>query len=389
MKAFPLATLAFFSALAPIPCLSQIMFQATPLGTLGGWTMPFDINNAGQVVGHSKNAQNIERAFLWSPTRPNGPTGSMQDLGTLGGNGSYAAAINNAGQVTGFGNTATGSNFAFLWTPSTPNGASGSMLDLGAMGGAFSAARGLNDFGQVVGRVDPPAGSPRAFLWTPTTPNGTVGSMQDLGTLGGWSSDAADVNNQGQVVGASSNGTGQTRAFIWNPTSPNGTSGSMQELGGLPGQQTVGTSINEAGVTTGIRYSINTTALWSEGTAQTLGALTYRESSPEGMNNNGWIVGYLTMGGDSERAFLWTPGGGMQDLTSLISNPEVLPNGFLKSAFGINDHGQIVGETWGQAFLLTPVPEPGAWAALGALGALGYGLARRARSIRASTHECP
>src|SRR5262245_33034613 len=55
---------------------------------------------------------------------------SVTDLGTLGGTESSAWGINGLGQVTGWSYTAdNGPPRAFLWTPTTPNGASGTMID--------------------------------------------------------------------------------------------------------------------------------------------------------------------------------------------------------------------------------------------------------------------
>jgi probable HAF family extracellular repeat protein len=67
----------------------------------------------------------------------------MADLGDLPGgrNSSSAHAINASGQVTGYSDTATGSH-AMLWTPSTPNGASGSMFDLGDLPGGSESSLG-------------------------------------------------------------------------------------------------------------------------------------------------------------------------------------------------------------------------------------------------------
>ena len=57
----------------------------------------------------------------------------MTDLGTLGGNLSFAYAISNRGQIVGYSKTASGEDRAFLWED-------GTMADLGTLGGASSAA---------------------------------------------------------------------------------------------------------------------------------------------------------------------------------------------------------------------------------------------------------
>ena len=54
------------------------------------------------------------------------------------------------------------------------------LTDLGTLGGDYSYAFGINDAGQVVGYSDTAAGIPHAFI---TGPNGV--GMTDLGTLGG------------------------------------------------------------------------------------------------------------------------------------------------------------------------------------------------------------
>ncbi|HEU0077532.1 MAG TPA: Ig-like domain-containing protein, partial [Longimicrobiaceae bacterium] len=63
-----------------------------------------DINQAGQIVGSHGS-----RAALWH-------RGMVVDLGTLGGQKSYAYAINNVGQIVGSSETRDGRMHAVLWT---------------------------------------------------------------------------------------------------------------------------------------------------------------------------------------------------------------------------------------------------------------------------------
>jgi probable HAF family extracellular repeat protein len=164
-----------------------------------------DINNSGEIAGTGSIA------FLWKPTTPNGTVGTRFPLGMLQGRTlSSAAAINDAGQVVGSsGNASSTTNHAFLWTPSTPNGTSGSMIDLGDLpgGGDTSNALAINSFGVVVGNssvavLHPGDPDQRAFIWDPVDQ-----MMVDLNTLvassgAGWTlASATGINDAGQVAG--------------------------------------------------------------------------------------------------------------------------------------------------------------------------------------------
>ena len=65
----------------------------------------------------------------------------MLDLGTLGGNYSFARALNDSGQVAGVAATAEYESHAFLWDR-------GVMIDFGDLGGVYSAAEAVNNAGK-------------------------------------------------------------------------------------------------------------------------------------------------------------------------------------------------------------------------------------------------
>jgi probable HAF family extracellular repeat protein len=314
--------------------------------------------------------------FLWKPSTANGTKGSMTDLGNLGGwDNNYANGINGLGQVVGESGLSISSNasHAFLWNPSAANGASGTLMDLGTLGGTSSGADGINRSGQIVGGADTSSGGHHAFLWNPTTPNGTSGTMIDLNTLIGSSTMVLDaargINDRGQIVGTSSGGSGSvaSAAFLYS-------GGQVIDLGQLGGSSVQENSepngINSFGQVVGESYTGPATHafLWTPSTANgmsgamiDLGSLGAGNSDAYAVSTAGQVVG-TTDTSSGPHAFLWTPtqpngtSGTMTDLNTLIGSSTMV----LEAATAINDHGQIVGygtlknSGYAHAFLLTP-----------------------------------
>jgi probable HAF family extracellular repeat protein len=190
-------------------------YTVTGLGSLGGgYSVAFDVNDAGQVVGEAtltepENAS-ATHAFLYDADA----TPKMTDLGTLGGDYSGANAINEAGQVVGDSTTTAGSyrTHAFLYDESaTPK-----MRDLGSLGRNQSFANDINEAGQVVGHLGPFDNHPQAFLYS-------GGQMVDLNSLipsdSSWTlSSAFAINNKGQIVGYEEKDHSSRRhAFLLTP----------------------------------------------------------------------------------------------------------------------------------------------------------------------------
>src|SRR5207245_7395691 len=76
------------------------------------------------------------------------------DLGTLGGNASFAFGLNAAGQVAGTSTTASGDQHAFFWDGTT-------MRDLGTLGRNVSTAGSNTNFRLLVNDTNPAAGANR------------------------------------------------------------------------------------------------------------------------------------------------------------------------------------------------------------------------------------
>jgi probable HAF family extracellular repeat protein len=135
--------------------------KVTYLDGLGASGAPSAINDAGQVVGSSYTGTTV--AFLYS-------SGHSYDLGSLGGGNTEPYAINAMGQIVGVTGTV---ETPFLWTPTTPNGTTGTMVNLNALIGSttftLQEATGINDRGQIVGYGTDNKGKGHALLLTSTT----------------------------------------------------------------------------------------------------------------------------------------------------------------------------------------------------------------------------
>ena len=153
------------------------------LGSLDGdTTMAEDINDFDQVVGRSLVGMEMQ-AFLWE-------NGVMTDLGTLGGQNSYATAINNAGQIVGYSDSNPIEGVEHRQAFIREDGVMRCLVP----DGGYSAAHDINESGVVVGQAVLST-SYAAFRWSEEE-----GMVELPGKPNGWHS-AEAVNNLGQVVG--------------------------------------------------------------------------------------------------------------------------------------------------------------------------------------------
>jgi probable HAF family extracellular repeat protein len=258
--------------------------------------------------------------------------GSMKDLGTLGGNNSWAYGINDVGQVVGKSDilpiTNPAHTHAFIYSGS-------SMTDLGTLGGTNSEAWGINNSGQVVGWSENASSIMRAFLYS-------GGIMIDLGTLnGGTSSRAYAINYAGQVTGvaddANTTHTGALHTFLYS-------GGEMTDIGNLdgnPNHSCYGYAINNNGEivgsceVTGAMHAYR----YSGGVMTDLGTLGGTWSEAHGINDAGEVVGWSFTSVGLAHASRYS-GGVMHDLGTLNEGPYDA-----SGAFADNYAGQIVGNS--------------------------------------------
>ncbi len=263
----------------------------------------------------------------------------VTDLGTLGGNSSYAFGVNDSGAVVGNSNIKTTSSdyqaFSYLNNKSTGLGFLGS--------GASSEAYAVNNSGTVVGDSFTQGSSiPHAFAYS------SGGGLSDLGTLGGTRSYGYAINSAGVATGYSeiTPGSSLDHAFLYDTTK---SGASMTELTATNGATTLGGAsanaygINDSGVVVGSSNPQGSPAnhgfYFSGGTFYDTGTLGGANSFALGVNNKGVAVGYSeTSIAGQQRAFSYTLAGGIQNLGTL-------PGTGSSRATAINNTGDIVGYT--------------------------------------------
>lgn len=248
---------------APVEAFSYSSGVLSTLGTLpGGWdSQAYGINDAGLIVGHSRNSTGEFRAVIFNGN------GVVTNLGTLGGPQSKASDVNSSGQIVGFSKDASENNRAFLYQ-------NGTMTTLGSLGATTSVAEAINDNGVIVGHALLVNGQQRGFVYE----NGVVSTID---TFGGNQGQAIDINSLGQVVGWARDASADPRAFLYE-------SGTLTDLN----------------------------SLLPAGSGWTL-------EVAHGINDNGWIVGEGTFEG-STRAFLLVipaPSGAAALLVGLLLAP--------------------------------------------------------------------
>jgi probable HAF family extracellular repeat protein len=245
------------------------------------------LNDNGIAVGFLQVAPGTSRHIPLLWTN-----GASHPLAETGPGDGEARDINTARQIVGWSKDSNFDARPVRWTAGVP-------LDLGRLGtGTDGRALALNEFGWVVGwSQSSPGDLPQAFL-----ADGV--SMWLVGPPLPIRSEAHGINDRGQIVGFFVEPLEEERAFVW-------TNGVRRNLGGLTG---------------------------------------FRDAEARDINDVGDIVGFCELAGlgcceetrwrmESPMRDSWTPTG--------LGSPGVE----LNRAHGVNDFGDIVGDSFGRAFL--------------------------------------
>ena len=290
-----------------------------------------DINDAGQIVGDVESQDGRWHAFMWD-------NGKIEELGFIDESAGIWCHINNAGTMAVvYENINDHIPGSYLYSEGT----------LSAFKPDVYIER-INTLGSYVGTYITGTRSHAFFQ------KGDV--FYDLGTLSSADlsdSEAHDINDFDQIVGGSIDYTTNTiHAFLWEK-------GQMKDLGGdcsmalgiNSSGQIVGNSIVSPGHSNGI--------LWQNGKMTVLDV-----EDAWDINNVGQILCGSGSLKDGESNFLYEAGN-YYALDDLVLN---LDGWSMLDGYSINDLGQIVGSGYidgeEQAFLMTPVPEPGIWVLL-------------------------
>jgi probable HAF family extracellular repeat protein len=340
--------------------------RVTNMGALPGANSSCEsfLTDRGLIVGGSENGL-IDPLTGWPAMEAVAwHHGQVTNLGTFGGNESFAIGANNRGQVVGAAANTVPDPYsvffgwgtqtrAFLWTQSQ------GLQDLGTLGGPDALAININDRGQIFGAS-----------YTSDVPNSLTGippfdgflyengKMTDIPNgFGGSQVDPFGANNRGQLIGTASFADEATfHPFLWSK-------GRFIDLGTFGGTFGEADWINDAGVVTGQATttpdnSVVHAFLWKKGVLTDIGGVDADACSGGfSINSANQIVGASDAACDGSvvRAFLWE-NGKIVDLNSLISHGSDMQ---LLVAGNINNRGEIAGlgvlpNGDGHAFLLVP-----------------------------------
>jgi probable HAF family extracellular repeat protein len=176
-----------------------------------GYSISYDANTAGQVVGLAHNSDWYFRPFIYDAS------GGLRQLlidAAYTANEWYAVAINDSGRIGGHVIAATDRSLPYYWTSETAEPVALAMPAEFPYGEIY----GINAAGTMVGIMWNDAGTEHAFVFN------TTHGVRDLNDLidpaaGSVLEFARDINASGQIVGSGTK-DGVERGFLLTPFEP-------------------------------------------------------------------------------------------------------------------------------------------------------------------------
>lgn len=347
------------------PMMAATEYTITEIDMIPGATSgnAYDTNNSGVIVGRVRGPEIGGQAFRWTEAE-----GMVQLALPHGSGGAQAFAVNDSGWIVGGSQPNYGVGQATIWVPGQAPRELGAEL-------AFpeyyvgSWLMDVNNHGEVVGgyALQPPNASMQwhSFYWSEATGLITIDAFSTYGTT------ATGIDDSGVVVGHAQLNENRTHAFTWTPAD-----GIADIYPDFPNRDYTANAINDAGKIAGQGEQANGTkvpTLWLDPPGEPIFAnIAYGWA--EDINDNGLIVGrcsYTPSGPTREYAFLWDGATTFNVLPGLGGNREI--------AEGVNDDGWIVGWARNTEGMEVPVywtPEP---ATLSLLALGGLAVIRRGR----------
>lgn len=319
----------------------------TDLGTLGGESSyAYDINDNGIVVGESQTSDGTYRGFRWTLD------GGLQPLPPLPGDrASRALAVANDNRPLGESIAEDGTSRPVLWM----SDGTAEELAIPLLSGAHLTPNDRNTDGTVVGDAlfeESPDALAHAWVWTSTTGLTDLSAQLEVQ----YESYAAAVGTAGHVVGTL--GAGLWRGYVW---SPQGSARSLGVPGGAPDRTEVtAQAVNSGGQVAGWARLLppetdevplpeppfptfgSHAYVWSEGAGFALlpgfaGDIP-SEAVASDLNDRGDVVGSaIQPGGEAITAVAWPRGGAIVPLNGQDLNPSV--------ALAVNGNGVAAGWT--------------------------------------------
>jgi probable HAF family extracellular repeat protein len=358
--------------------LAQDQYNVTALDSLGGTSSAGNsVNNRGNTAGYSNLEGNTSRhaavwrnddshtlvdlgtlggpnsSVTWNVKNDRGliagiaQTGMPDPLGELWSSAFFYPGPDNAGFI----------NRGFVWQ-------NGKMRDLGTLGGNHSFAAGANNHNEVVGWAennchDDTCVPPQILQFRPVVWGPRIDQIRELPLISGDTSGAATaINNQRVAVGISGicdQAIGRytaKHAVVWS-------SGGVTDIGNLGAEfWNTPTAINEEGVVVGFagvpgfpEGDFLHAFIWTESDGiQPLDPLPGDlDSEAYGINSNGTVVGVSCDADGICRGVRWDDGV-VTDLNDL-KQPEFTDS--IETAKDINDAGEITGRSISDAGVRT------------------------------------